>query len=110
MSKFDDFISGIKSGARDILKPVAQDLTKQAVDDTRTFLAKSENDLKRWTTKLANGELSKLEFKDLVKGRRALLKLHSLTEAGIAVTKIERAKNRLLNLVVDTAFKVFLPG
>jgi len=108
MAKFDDFVSEVKSGAKDILQPLAKDLTKQAVDDTRAFLDKTEKDLKRWAGMLAIGELTKLEFKDLVRGQKALLKLHSLTEAGIAATKIERARTRLVNLVIDTAFKIFL--
>lgn len=108
MSKFDDFAKAIKDGARSIGKDLFNDIKEQAVEDAKDFLEKSKDDLKIWTKQLAKKELSKAEFKDLIKGQRDLAKLYALTQMGVTLTKLERFRTRLINLVIDTAFKVFL--
>jgi hypothetical protein len=40
--------------------------------------------------------------------RGLLAELHALKQAGLAMVRIDRFKNALLDLVIDTAFDVFL--
>jgi hypothetical protein len=108
MSKFDDFLSEIRDGAKQLAKDLFKDAGKEAADDTREFLNKSKDKLKKWTKELQDRELNKDEFKDLVEGQRALAKLYSLTQAGVAATKLERFRSGLINLVIDKAFDVLL--
>jgi hypothetical protein len=108
MAKWDDFLRAIREGAKGIAKDVFKDFEKEAVEDTKAFLKATEKDLKRWVKQLADKELKKMEFRDLVRGRADLAKLHALTQLGIALTKLERFRTKLLNLIIDTAFDVFL--
>jgi hypothetical protein len=108
MSKFDDFAKAVKDGTRSIAKDLFKDLEKQAVQDTKAFLESSKADLKTWTKQLASKELTKTEFRDLVKGQQNLAKLHALAQMGVTLTKLDRFRTRLINLVVDSAFNVFL--
>jgi len=110
MAKFDDFRSEVTKGAGALAKDLFKGYRTQAVKDTRQFLKASQEDLRRWTKQLANGELSKTEFKDLVRGQKDLAELAALTSAGIATTTLERFRTGLLTLLTDSAFKIFLPG
>jgi hypothetical protein len=108
MSVFDDFLRGVVDGATNLAQQDLKDFVTQTQDDTKAFLAQSEADLRTFTHQLATGELSKDEFADLVGGLKDLAVMQALTRAGIAATRIQRLRDQLINLVVDTAFKTFL--
>jgi ABC-type ATPase with predicted acetyltransferase domain len=65
--------------------------------------------LRRWTRELRDNELTKAEFADLVKGQKDLAQLAALTQAGLALAALQRFRDGLMKLVIDTAFKTFLP-
>jgi len=108
MSKFDDFVAGVKDGAQGLAENLFKEFKDSAVDDTQAFLKKADTDLQRWTRLLAAKKINEQDFSDLVHAKKALAEMHALTKAGIALTKLERFRSGLIDLVVDTAFKVFL--
>jgi hypothetical protein len=108
MSAFEDFIDVIKSGVKDLAKSTLKDFVDRAEEDFESFVESAKEDWKRWTTMLANGQLSMLEFEGLVRGQKDLAVMHALTEAGIAATRIQRFRDGVIALVIDTAFKTFL--
>jgi len=109
MSVFNDFLKEIVSGSKDLAKGALKDLAAQVKNDTQDFINQAKNDLRDWTRELAAGELSKAEFTDLVKGQADLAELHALTEAGIALTRLDRFRDALVQLVVNTAIRTFIP-
>ncbi|MDJ0668857.1 MAG: hypothetical protein QNJ61_16355 [Desulfobacterales bacterium] len=44
----------------------------------------------------------------MIQAKKALAEIHALRQNGVALTKLERFRTRFINLVIDTAFKVFL--
>lgn len=108
MSKFDNFIEAIEEGIKELAKKTLKGFKEEAVSDTRDFLEASKDDLHRWTNLLAKGELSQDDFEWLVMGRKDVAELYALKRAGLALVRLDRFKNALLNLVIDTAFDVFL--
>ncbi|MBK6360676.1 hypothetical protein [Candidatus Skiveiella danica] len=108
MSKFDEFVNAVLNGARDLAVVVFNGLEDSAKDDAKAFLEKFEADLKRWTKLLAVEEITERDFADLVHAKKALAELHVLTRAGVSLTRLERFRSGLIDLVIDTAFKVFL--
>lgn len=108
MAKFDDFVEAILAGAKNIAKDILKDFEGAAVDDTKAFLKKSEEDLKRWTRLLALGAITEQDFSDLIQAKSAVAELHLLRQQGVALATLERFRTRLISLVIDTAFEVFL--
>lgn len=108
MSKFDEFVDAVLNGAKDLAKQVFDGFEDSAKEDAKAFLEKSEADLKRWTKLLAVKEITERDFADLVHAKKALAEIHALTQAGVALTKLERFRSGLIDLVIDTAFKVFI--
>jgi len=106
--KFDDFVDALAEGAKDLAKDIFDGFEEQAKEDAKTFAQKAEADLRRWAKLLEEGKITKQDFGDLVEGKKALAEIHALTVAGISLTKLERFRSGLIDLVVDTAFKIFL--
>jgi hypothetical protein len=57
---------------------------------------------------LEQGELSTDEFASLLRGRVALAQMAGLTAAGVALTRVQRLREGLTDLVLNTAIDVFL--
>jgi len=108
MRKFNDFVEGVKEGAQGLAENLFKEFKDSALDDTQTFLKKAETDLQRWTKLLAAKKINEQDFSDLVHAKKALAEMHALTVAGTGLAKVERFRSALIDLVVDTAFKVFL--
>ncbi len=108
MTKADEFSNAVRKGAKDLAKNSFGEFVDEAAKDAQAFLDKAQSDLQRWTKLLANGKLTEQDFRDLVQAKKALAEIRALTQAGVTLTKIERFRSDLINLVIDSAFDVFL--
>jgi hypothetical protein len=112
MSKFDEFAGAVVEGAKGLAKDLFNGFEEEAKSDARAFVEKTRADLERWTKMLASDDpdrrLTERDFADLVHAKKALAEIHALTLTGIALTRLERFRSGLVDLVIDTAFKVFL--
>jgi len=79
-----------------------------AEQDGKAFLNTSKKKLEKWTEQLANGELSKADFKFLVKGLKDLAEMEALKQAGLALIQVDRFKSAVIDTIVGTAFKILL--
>jgi hypothetical protein len=108
MASYRDFLDALEKGITDLLKTSAKDFTQEARSDAKDFLKKAEEDLKRWTKLLQKDQLTKDDFEWLVKGKEALAQMRALKLAGLTQVRIDRLRKSIINLVIDTAFAVFL--
>lgn len=108
MSKYDEFVEAVLGGAKDLARQVFDGLEDNARADAKSFLEKTEADLKCWTRLLSLREITERDFADLVHAKKALAEIHALTQAGVALIRLERFRSGLIDLVIDTAFKVFI--
>jgi hypothetical protein len=108
MTSFDDFTQALINGTRVLAKQLLHEF-EDAVADTKEFLEKRGKDLRRWTQLLARKQLTQQEFVDLLEAQKDLFELHLLRQRVVLLAKLERFRKGLLDLVVNTAFNVFLP-
>jgi len=108
MSDFDKFWEALKAGVGDLAKQLGQQYWQAALQDGNNFLSAQQAQLQRWTVELAARKLSKAEFEDLVIGQKDLAEMVILKQAGLAQVQIDRFVNGVINLVINTAIKVFL--
>lgn len=108
MPIFENFIKKIEAGIVSLAENTIKDFGKEALEDSKDFLKKTEEDMKRWTKMLVSGDLTQEDFKDLVLGKKDLLEMYSLKKAGLALVEIDRFRASLIDLIVDTAFGEFL--
>jgi hypothetical protein len=108
MSDFDEFIDKVEEGLKQLSQETLKDFKDGFASDSKKFLEENKVDLQTWTKQLAAGKLSRKDFEDLVLGRKDVAEMQALRVAEITKVKLELCKLRLIDLVVDTAFTVFL--
>jgi hypothetical protein len=108
MSKFDEFIEKMGEGLKGLSRTSLKEFKDAATSDAKDFLEKYKADLQKWIEDLANGELSEEDFEDLVLGRKDIAEMYALKKAGVALAKMDLFKCRLADLIIDTAFSVFV--
>lgn len=108
MSKFDDFLKALKDGVKELAEKSWKEYQQSAVKDGNSFVEKTKKDLERWIKLLASGDLTPKDFEWLVKGKKDYAELKALEQAGLTLVRRDQFRNSLIDLVVGTAFKLFL--
>jgi len=108
MSKFDVFITEVKSEVKALAVKMFHEYQDAAVKESVAFLNQTKSDLERWLKLLIAGDLTREEFEWLVAGKKDLMDLYYLKEAGLARVRIDRFRNGLLKIIVDKAVAILV--
>lgn len=108
MADFNDFLDTLKDEVVDLAADHLDALQDEAVQDSKQFLEESKEDLERWTKLLEEGEISKKDFKSLVKGQEDLARMEALKQAGLAAVEVDRFRKNLFDRITGVAQKFFL--
>lgn len=84
----------------DLAKEKFTNFAKDAVNDATAFVHGIENDLKKWTAALAEGEISKEDFYWLLKSKKDRAKMGLLTDKGIAQIEIDKFRDAVIDLLL----------
>lgn len=109
MANFQDYLDALKTGLQGLVDSTVSSYGQQATADGQAFLDSQKAELETWTQQVASGDLSRADFLDLLQGRVDLAEMLALKQAGLAEARLDQFRSGLVNLVIDTAFKVFLP-
>lgn len=108
MSKFDDYVSSVVTEARKLLDSNVSRGRKEAREILEAHVANSRERLQRWTRLLANGEITRAEFRLLVNSQITLGKMRLRTVRVIGKRAALDLRNNLRALFIDKAFEIFL--
>ncbi len=108
MSKFDDFLEQLTDSIAELVRDELKEFEAAALKDGKAFVEKSMHDLLRWTGLLDSGHLTKDDFAWLVAGKKDLAEMAALEQAGLTLVRLDKFRTALIDLVVGTAFNVFL--
>jgi hypothetical protein len=108
MAKFDDFINEVKSEVKSLAIKLFHEYQDTAVKESVAFLNQTRSDLERWLKLMITGDLTREEFEWLVAGKKDLLDLFALKEAGLARVRIDKFRNGLLKIIVDKAVAILV--
>ena len=85
-------------------KPLAEsfglDLAESFKKDISDFLRNIE--LEKIIVELTNKEITKAEFESLLKGKMDLAEMILLKNAGLSLVEINKFKNNLLQIIIET--------
>jgi len=107
MAKFDEFRDALKVGLGGLVDELA-DHKDAVLAASEAFIDDSEEDFKKWTKQVADGDMSKDDLEFLVKGKADLAMVNWHTQIGLTKVAVDKFRNSLLELVTDTAIEVFL--
>jgi hypothetical protein len=109
MSAFVDFRTAVLDGVEALAKDLLHGNVQAAREDAETFIANSGDKLQRWTKLLAEGQLTQDEFAALVRSQKDLAEMNALSLAGISAARAQVFRDKMVAVVIDSAFKVLLP-
>lgn len=87
-----------------LAKSLIQDFERQGMAALREYLAGAQEDLKRWTGELAQGQITQDEFKDLVQGQVTTALLAGLEQSGLAAVDLDKFTNGVVAILISVAF------
>jgi hypothetical protein len=108
MATFNHYLDELKEEIMAFAEADWKQFKNAAVADGDAFVERLREDLENWTAKLVNGDLSQGDFAWLVAGKKDLAELEALKQTGLIQARLENFVNGLVDVVVNTAVKVFL--
>lgn len=97
-----DILNQLKQGVSKLAQTSLKNYAGKAQTDGQAILTLMESDLKNWTSKLASGQLSTSDFKDLVLDQKDKFEAAALTQAGLTAIQADQFKQDVLNLIINT--------
>ena len=94
--------SNLEKGVAGLAKKTVKDFVDEATTDGKQLLFTMKSDVSRWIQLLADKRISHLEFQTPLLGQKDLLEMSSLTQAGLALARIDEFKMGVLNLIIDS--------
>ena len=104
MSKFTDFIDGLKDDAGKLAKDELKTLITTAKKDTSDFVRLQAENLERWTVMLANEDLTPAGYKLLVRKMEVLTQLEVIKLKVAAKASAQRFADGIQQLVINALF------
>jgi hypothetical protein len=109
MSKIDDFLDAVKHGAIGLAGEYVKGAKQRGIDDMLAYANARKADVERWADQLRQGQISAEDFRQLLLGLKDGAEIRGLRVAGVELARLQRLRDALVNLVVDSALKTFLP-
>lgn len=104
MSKFTDFIDGIKDESKILAKDELKQLIASAKKDESNFVRLQAENFERWTVMLAENELTAKGYKLLVKKMEVLTQLEVIKLSVKAKASAQRLASGIQEIVVKSLF------
>ncbi|AXG70252.1 hypothetical protein KORDIASMS9_02491 [Kordia sp. SMS9] len=106
---FKDLLKELKGNLLSLMGSKFDDLKEESKKDVQDFLNASKAKLERWTTLLAEGNITLDDYKWLVESQKDLVVLEGLYAAGVSKIKLGHLKNSILDTVLETAIGFITP-
>ena len=106
MTKSSNLITMIKKDLIKLTERFGDELKTQLLQDGEDFVKHIKDDLEHWTKQLANGELSREEYRWLLKSKKDLAAMEALKQQGLAKAKVDQYRVALLESIIGSAFSV----
>ena len=106
MSKFTDFIDGVKDESGKLAKSELKNLVATAKKDSSDFVRLQAENLERWTVMLGDGDLTPKGYKKLVGKMEVLTQLESIKLKVAAKASAQRLAEGIQRTVINGLFKL----
>ncbi len=99
---FNTLFSKLKAAVITLAKDKLKDLAAEATSDGTSLLHTLQDDIKKYSQQLADGNITPDQFKILMLGDKDLVEMTALTEAGLAEAQADAFKTEVFNTIVST--------
>ena len=106
MSKFTDYIEGLKDEASTLAKDELKELISSAKNDKSEFVRLQAVNVEHWTVMLAAGQLTPAGFKRLVTNMDVLTELETIKLDVAAKASAQRLSDGIQKYIIDGLCKL----
>ncbi|MDD3489433.1 MAG: hypothetical protein PHR62_06085 [Paludibacter sp.] len=99
---FNAVIETLKNEVGKLALDTIDNYAEAAKADGLKLLKSLENDIKTWGIQLVEGKLAADDVEFLIMGKKEIIEMNALKQAGLGMVKADEFKNSLLQLVVKT--------
>lgn len=103
---FKSLFNQLKDQIVSVSKQDFKDLVAEAASDGTSLLHEIEDKLKKYTQQLADGKISKDDFKLLLLGNQDLIEMTALTQAGLVAARADAFKQKIFDIIINTVFSL----
>ena len=103
---FSGVFETLKSGVIDLAKGTINDYVTQATQEGQNALDEMKTDLETWSKSLATGDMDIEDLKFLIAGRKEITEMRGLEQLGIAQIQLDKFKNGIVDLIVNSISKM----
>src|SRR6266481_290553 len=97
-------LKDIIAQSQTLAEQLIKDFTSQGIAAVKQALTDSKDDLARWTSELAEEQMTKDEFQNLVNGQVTLALMVGLKETGLVEVDIDKFTSGVEDIIVSVAF------
>ena len=98
---WEDFINGLKDNSGKLAKDELKSLITWAASEDVDFIREQGEDLERYLTQLANGQITKQQFDGYVRDMRRLARMEALQGSVAAKAAAQRLADGIQSLIID---------
>jgi len=99
---FQKVINGLKDEVVAMAMQAFSNYANAAKADGLQLVESLKTDIVSWGKELVEGKMTKDEVEFLMLGKKELIQMNALKQAGLALVQTDKLKNDLLQLVVKT--------
>lgn len=106
MAHIDDVLSILKEDLLELGTQYGKEISNSLFKDGTRFIESAGEDLKRWTTQLASGQITPADYKWLLESKKDLATMEALKQQGLTQAKIDACRTAMLESIIGSAFKL----
>lgn len=107
MFNFDTFVEALRKDLSNLALDFGEELKDDLIEAGSEFAGNTRDDLERWAGQLAEGKLSKEDFKYLLKSRKDLTELEALKQKGLTQVRIDELKDAVVDTIIGAIRRGF---
>jgi len=99
---FEEVLVNLKEEVTKLALTTFKSYKDEAKTDALKLVDEIKDNLQTWTIQLADGQLSKKDFEDLVLGQKEVIEINALKQAGLAMIKVDGFRDSLFGAIIKT--------
>lgn len=99
---FQKVLNGLKDEVAGLAMQTLNNYANEAKADGLQLVESLKTDIISWGKELIEGKMTKDDVEFLVLGKKELIQMNALKQAGLGLVKVDQFKNSLLQLIIKT--------
>ncbi|MFU8811793.1 MAG: hypothetical protein ACNA78_02430 [Balneolaceae bacterium] len=102
-------LSALNDELRALASEAGEDIFGGALEDGSAFVRRFSDDVERWISMAASGELTQDELEFLIQAKLQVAQMETLKQKGLAAARLDQLRRDLTRAVAGSVFRIARP-